>query len=59
VFFICELTGGAARASMETSEVAFFAPDALPPLSAGRATEAQIARMFEHWREPGLETEFD
>jgi hypothetical protein len=44
---------------METSEVAFFAPDALPPLSAGRATEAQIARMFEHWREPGLETEFD
>ena len=58
-FFICELTGGAARASMETSEVAFFAPDALPPLSTGRATEAQIARMFEHWREPGLETEFD
>jgi ADP-ribose pyrophosphatase YjhB (NUDIX family) len=35
MFFICEITGGAARASDETSEVAFFARDALPPLSLG------------------------
>jgi ADP-ribose pyrophosphatase YjhB (NUDIX family) len=59
MFFLCELMGGAARASMETSEVGFFALDALPPLSTGRATESQIARMFEHWRDPSMRTEFD
>jgi len=59
LFFICELTGGSARASIETSEVAFFARDALPPLSVGRTTAAQIACMFRHAEEPGLPTEFD
>ena len=48
MFFICEITGGAARPSDETSEVAFFARDALPPLSLGRTTAAQIDRMFHH-----------
>jgi ADP-ribose pyrophosphatase YjhB (NUDIX family) len=59
LFFICELTGGGARPSIETSEVAFFAPDALPPLSVGRTTAAQIARMFEHAARPDLPTDFD
>src|SRR3984893_9614223 len=35
MFFICELTGGSARPSDETSEVAFFYPRELPPLSLG------------------------
>lgn len=59
LFFICELTGGSARASVETSEVAFFARDALPTLSVGRATAAQIERMFEHAARPELPTDFD
>ena len=60
LFFICELTGGAARASIETSEVGFFAADELPPqLSVGRTNAHQIARMFEHRRDPTLPTEFD
>jgi ADP-ribose pyrophosphatase YjhB (NUDIX family) len=59
LFFICELTGGAARPSIETSEVGFFALERLPALSLGRVTPAQIARMFEHWRNPALMTEFD
>ncbi len=59
MFFICEITGGAARPSDETSEVAFFARDALPPLSLGRTTAAQIERMFEHAENPGLATDFD
>lgn len=59
MFFICELTGGAARPSNETSEVAFFAKDALPPLSQGRATAAQIERMFEHRAAMTLPTDFD
>ena len=59
LFFICELEGGAARASIETSEAAFFARDALPPLSIGRSTAAQIERMFEHALQPHLPTDFD
>ena len=59
LFFLCELTGGEARASLETSAVEFFALDALPELSSGRANTAQIGRMFAHRREPNLSTEFD
>jgi ADP-ribose pyrophosphatase YjhB (NUDIX family) len=59
LFFICELTGGSARASIETSEVAFFARHELPNLSVGRTTAAQIERMFSHAEEPGLPTDFD
>jgi ADP-ribose pyrophosphatase YjhB (NUDIX family) len=59
IFFICEITGGAARASDETSEVAFFARDALPPLSLGRTTPAQIERMFQHAEHPDLAADFD
>lgn len=59
MFFICEITGGCACASNETSEVAFFPRDALPPLSLGRTTAAQIDRMFQHARHPQLATDFD
>jgi ADP-ribose pyrophosphatase YjhB (NUDIX family) len=59
IFFICEITGGAARASDETSEVEFFPRDALPPLSLGRTTPAQIDRMFQHAEHPDLSADFD
>ena len=59
LFFICKLTGGSARPSIETSEVAFFARHELPPLSVGRTTTAQIERMFSHAEEAGLPTDFD
>ena len=59
MFFICEITGGAARASDETSEVAFFPRDALPPLSLGRTTATQIDRMFHHAQHPELAADFD
>jgi ADP-ribose pyrophosphatase YjhB (NUDIX family) len=59
MFFICEIVGGAARASDETSEVAFFPRHELPPLSLGRTTAAQIDRMFEHRENPQLATDFD
>jgi ADP-ribose pyrophosphatase YjhB (NUDIX family) len=59
MFFICEITGGMARPSDETSEVAFFSRDDLPPLSLGRTTEAQVERMFQHWEKPQLATDFD
>jgi len=60
LFFLCELTGGAARPSIETESAEFFAEDALPAaLSVGRVTEAQIHHMFAHLRDPGLPTSFD
>jgi ADP-ribose pyrophosphatase YjhB (NUDIX family) len=59
MFFICELLGGSAGASIETSEAAFFALDALPTLSVGRTTAQQIVRMAEHARRPELPADFD
>ena len=59
MFFICEIVGGAAGASNETSEVAFFPRNELPPLSLGRTTAAQIDRMFEHRERLELATDFD
>jgi ADP-ribose pyrophosphatase YjhB (NUDIX family) len=59
LFFLCEITGGSARPSIETEAADFFAADALPPLSAGRITAAQIAHMFEHHRDPARPTSFD
>jgi ADP-ribose pyrophosphatase YjhB (NUDIX family) len=48
-FFLCELTGGEARGSYETDAVDFFDPEDLPPMSLGRSTPRQVARMREHW----------
>lgn len=58
-FFVCEITGGEARTSYETSAVEFHALDQLPELSTGRANAEQIRRMYEHHQHPGLPTEFD
>jgi ADP-ribose pyrophosphatase YjhB (NUDIX family) len=59
VFLRCDLVGGAAAASVETSDVAFFGEDALPPLSVSRVTGRQLTRMFEHRRHPEWPTDFD
>jgi ADP-ribose pyrophosphatase YjhB (NUDIX family) len=59
LFFVCELTGGSARPSAETSQVAFFARHDLPPLSLARTTGAQIELMFRHAEQPDLPAEFD
>lgn len=59
MFFLCELVGGEAAANEEISEIGFFAADALPELSVGRVTVAQIARMFEHKLHPDWPTDFE
>jgi ADP-ribose pyrophosphatase YjhB (NUDIX family) len=59
LFFICELTGGSARPSNETSEVGFFSLLDLPPLSLGRTNPAQIELMFRHAENPALPADFD
>jgi len=59
LFFVCELAGGAARTSNETTAVDFFAEDAIPPLSLPRVTPVQIGHMFGHYRHPEWPTSFD
>lgn len=59
LFFLCELVGGEAAGSYETSAVGWFAADELPPLSEGRATAHQVGRMFAHHADPSLPTDFD
>jgi ADP-ribose pyrophosphatase YjhB (NUDIX family) len=60
LFFACDIVTGTARPGLETSAVAFFAADDLPPdLSVGRVQRCQIERMFEHWLTPALPTDFD
>lgn len=59
LFFLCEITGGEAKTSYETIAVDFFAENELPELSITRILPFQIARMFEHYRNPNLPTDFD
>jgi ADP-ribose pyrophosphatase YjhB (NUDIX family) len=59
MFFICELVGGSARPSQETSDVGFFSRNELPMLSAGRTTAEQIDLMFRHAEHPDLPADFD
>ena len=59
LFFLCELTGGEARPSLETTAVEFFPRHRLPELSLGRVNAGQIERMYVHRAHPKLMTEFD
>jgi hypothetical protein len=60
MFFVCTLEGGAAATSLETSEIGWFAEHDVPQdLSLRRTLPHHISRMFAHWRDPALATEFD
>jgi len=60
LFFLCEITGGAARPNNEASEVAFFGENEIPlELSLGRTTGQQLRRFFEHLKNPNLPADFD
>lgn len=70
-FFRCEIVGEGPQAGrlagqlaeprpgLETLAAGFFAEDALPPLSLGRTSPGQLARLFAHARDPSLPAEFD
>ncbi|MBA3441753.1 MAG: NUDIX hydrolase [Pyrinomonadaceae bacterium] len=59
LFILCELMGGEAMTSFETSGVEFFAEGELPELSLSRVTPEQITRFFAHQRHPEWATDFD
>jgi ADP-ribose pyrophosphatase YjhB (NUDIX family) len=59
LFFLCELVRGEVKTSMETSAVGFFGENEMPPLSLARLTPSEVVRLFEHYRNPTLLTDFD
>jgi ADP-ribose pyrophosphatase YjhB (NUDIX family) len=59
MFFRCELIGGSAQTSYETTEVAFFGEDEVPELSLPRVLPEQIHHIYEHYRHPDWPTTFE
>jgi ADP-ribose pyrophosphatase YjhB (NUDIX family) len=59
IFVRCEIIGGSPTTSHEIRDVGFFAEDEIPELSLTRIVPSQIARMFEHQRQPDLPADFD
>lgn len=60
LYYLCEETEVLTpQVGPETSDVGFFAPDALPPLSRGRTIEGSISAAFAALADPGRAVEFD
>jgi ADP-ribose pyrophosphatase YjhB (NUDIX family) len=60
MFFLCEITGGEAKTSNETSDVRFFAKDELPEtFSIARTLPKQIELFYEYLNDPNKPTDFD
>jgi ADP-ribose pyrophosphatase YjhB (NUDIX family) len=60
IVYLCDLLGGEARPSRETSEVAFFGPDEIPGTLSGERTKSRhIADAYAVLFNPALPTVFD
>ncbi|AFZ29735.1 NUDIX hydrolase [Gloeocapsa sp. PCC 7428] len=59
LFFQCQLTGGSAAESTETAGAVFFKEQEIPELSLTRVVPSQISRLFEHYRHPEWQPDFD
>lgn len=60
IVFLCDLVGGEARSSNETSEVAFFGPGEIPePLSGERTRPRHIQDAFAAYQNPACQSVFD
>lgn len=60
MFFLCDGLSGTFSPTLETSEMAYFAADALPTdLSLSRTSPMHLALMFKHHHAPQLPTTFD
>lgn len=58
--FLCDIIGGKAKTSNETTDVGFFAEDNIPQNLAGERTRPRHIRdAFTAYKEPNLQTVFD
>lgn len=59
LIFLCTITGGEPRPSLETLAVDFFDPGQLPELSSYRTNERMLAEVFAHVADPSRPAAFD
>jgi ADP-ribose pyrophosphatase YjhB (NUDIX family) len=59
IYFEAAIVGGTPTPSSETSDIAFFPEDGIPPLSLSRTLPTQIERFFAMHRQSGVATDFD
>ncbi|MEP2774375.1 MAG: NUDIX hydrolase [Luteolibacter sp.] len=59
MFFLCEITGGEAASSIESSEVGFFPLDELPALDPDRIREVDIRHAYAHQTGDAAEVGFN
>ncbi len=61
IYVLCDVSGGEAASSVETSEIGFFARREIEALflDIGRTTCAHVLRMFDHFGNQALQTDFD
>jgi len=59
LIFLCALSGGSAKTSLETEAACFFREDELPVLSESRVLLSQVKRAFAFARDPNLPADFD
>lgn len=58
LFFLCNIVGGEAKSSIETSEIDFFSMEELPELSLNRNTYEQLEKVYKLYKNP-THTDFD
>ena len=56
VFVLCTVTGGRFRENSETTESAYFPPDALPELAMEKNTPEQVQMCFDAYSDPDWKT---
>jgi 8-oxo-dGTP pyrophosphatase MutT (NUDIX family) len=59
IVFLCEITGGYARASHETLDVGFFDFADLPPLSQNRTSKRHLSEVLAHLHDPQRPAAYD
>ncbi|HEY3345657.1 MAG TPA: NUDIX hydrolase [Anaerolineaceae bacterium] len=59
IVFLCDLVGGEARVSSETTAVAFFPQDEIPVLSVERTPLRVIEEAYAHLYDPARPTAFE
>lgn len=59
LYFLCEMIGGCAQTSLETSAVGFFSVENLPEIDEGRTLRAHLERFFVMAQDPTEPTDFD
>lgn len=59
LIFLCEITGGQPKTSLETTGVEFFGENELPPLSLGRTSPRQLELVYKHHADPSRPADFD